>query len=243
MNKRGYVLRQLEVSAERAKKLLKDSWPFILSSISIVLYMRIDQIMLGQMVNDETVGVYSAAIRVSEVWYFIPMAVTMSLRPLILKARANHQSTRYLDLIKGLSALLFFLSILIGICFSVFSQEIILFLFGPPYLEASSVLTLHIWTGVFVVFGLARGVWILGENLQRYDLIFIAGGAVINVIGNVILIPSLGMLGAAIATILAQAFVGLISPVLITKTRRSFFLLLESCNIFKWIELARLLKT
>ena len=77
----GPRLRQLGVSLKRAQILLKDSWALLLSSIAVVVYMKIDQIMLGQMVGDEAVGIYSAAVRVSEVWYFIPTTIVASVFP------------------------------------------------------------------------------------------------------------------------------------------------------------------
>ena len=70
---------------KHSKTLLKDSWPLLLSGVAIMVYMRIDQIMLGQMLGSEAVGIYSAAVRISEVWYFIPMAIAASVFPSVIK--------------------------------------------------------------------------------------------------------------------------------------------------------------
>ncbi|MFT4304765.1 MAG: flippase, partial [Candidatus Woesearchaeota archaeon] len=69
------------------KELLKDSWPLILSGIAVMIYMRIDQIMIGSMLSDQAVGIYSAAVKLSETWYFLPMIITASVFPAILNAR------------------------------------------------------------------------------------------------------------------------------------------------------------
>jgi O-antigen/teichoic acid export membrane protein len=72
---------------EIGKKLLKDSWPLLLSSIAISIYMRIDQVMIKNMLGDREVGLYSAAMRLVEVWYFIPMIITQSVFPAIVNAK------------------------------------------------------------------------------------------------------------------------------------------------------------
>ena len=73
--KNGYGL------VRKAKRLLSESWPLILSGVALMLYMRIDQIMIGNMINDSAVGVYSVAVKMAEVWYFVPAAVVSSLFP------------------------------------------------------------------------------------------------------------------------------------------------------------------
>lgn len=75
LGRRGPSFNALRASAGRTKILIKDAWPLMLSGMAIAIYMKIDQIMLGQMVGEEAVGVYSAAVRISEVWYFIPMGL------------------------------------------------------------------------------------------------------------------------------------------------------------------------
>ena len=65
-----------------AKSLLKDSYPLILSGIMVAIYMKIDQIMLREMVNEEEVGLYSVAVRLTELWYFIPVIIQSSLFPI-----------------------------------------------------------------------------------------------------------------------------------------------------------------
>lgn len=87
MSQRGPSFTRLRVSAELGKMHLKDSWPRTLSAIAITAYVKIDQIMLGQMVSDEAVGIYSAATRISDVWYFVPMAIVASVFPAILEAK------------------------------------------------------------------------------------------------------------------------------------------------------------
>lgn len=95
MNKHGLLLTKLRFNIKRVKSLLKDSWPLLLSGISITIYMKIDQIMLGYMISDEAVGIYSAALRISEAWYFIPGVIVASTFPIILEARKSNKKQYY----------------------------------------------------------------------------------------------------------------------------------------------------
>ncbi len=87
-----YVLKRLSIWRWRfdkvvATSLLKDSWPLILSGLVVSMYMKIDQIMIQNMLGSREVGQYAAAVRLSEVWYFIPMVISSSLFPAILNAK------------------------------------------------------------------------------------------------------------------------------------------------------------
>ena len=46
--------------------------------------MKIDQVMIKEMLGAEAVGQYAAAVRLSEVWYFIPIIIASSLFPAIV---------------------------------------------------------------------------------------------------------------------------------------------------------------
>ncbi|HGV3500186.1 TPA: oligosaccharide flippase family protein, partial [Klebsiella michiganensis] len=84
--KHGYV-NKWEYNFSEAKRLLSLSWPLIISGVAFMLYMRIDQIMIGNMIGDSAVGVYSVAVKMVEVWYFFPVAIVSSLFPKIIKLR------------------------------------------------------------------------------------------------------------------------------------------------------------
>jgi len=78
-----------QFDSHTAKSLLKDSWPLTLSGLIVSVYMKIDQVMIKEMLNAEAVGQYAAAVRLSETWYFIPMAISSSLFPAILNAKKD----------------------------------------------------------------------------------------------------------------------------------------------------------
>ncbi|MFM2274587.1 MAG: hypothetical protein RL211_459 [Pseudomonadota bacterium] len=225
----GPGLRKLKVSLDRAKVLLADSWPLLLSGISIMVYMKIDQIMLGHMLGDEAVGIYSAATRISEVWYFIPMMIVASVFPAILEAKKQSEAL-YHQRLQRLYDLMVWLSIAVALPMTFLAGPIVVLLYGPAYAEAGTVLAIHIWASVFVFLGVASGQWFIAENRQILSFQRTLMGAVINVVLNYIFIPQFGVAGAAYATVLAQASVGLLYDVFQKETQPMFVMKLKSFN-------------
>ena len=200
----GLSLKTWQFQTEMAKDLLKDSWPLILSGLVISIYMRIDQIMIKEMLDSDAVGQYSAAVRLSEVWYFIPMAIASSLFPAIINAKKQSEDLYYKRLQK-LYDFMAWMAIAIALPMTFLSDWIIHLLYGEAYAEAGKVLMIHIWAGVFVFLGVASSKWFVTENLQKYSFHRTLAGAVINIILNYILIPIYSIYGAAFATLISQA--------------------------------------
>ncbi len=188
---------------EIAKKLLKDSWMLVFSSLVVMIYMRIDQIMIKEMLGDYEVGIYSAAVKLSEAFYFIPVLLTASVFPAIINAR-KESAALYQKRMQRLYAFLIWLAIIVALPMTLLSERLIMLLYGEAYLPAGQVLMIHIWAAIFVFIGVAFSKYLLAENLQRIAFQRTLIGAIANVCLNFILIPKYGLQGAAIATLLAQ---------------------------------------
>lgn len=208
---------------EVAFLLLKDSWPLILSSMVISLYMRIDQVMIKEMLNNESVGYYAAAVRLSEVWYFIPGAIVGSILPSIINAKKNNEELYYKRL-QTLYDLMVWLALILSLPIIFLSDWIIDFFYGKDYHEASIVLSIHILTSIFVFLGVASGKWFIIENLQKLLLRRTLYGLFVNIVLNFILIPIYGIIGAAIATLFSQIISTYLSDLFSKETRRMFFM-------------------
>lgn len=217
-----------------AKRLLGDSWPLILSSLASMLYMRIDQIMLGQMLGDAAVGIYSAAARISEVWYFIPIAIVNSTLPRIIKIKSENKK-KYLETIQNLYDLLIGFSIFVAIATTFLAHKLIHLLYGNHFSESATILSMQIWAGVFVTMGVARGPWIICEGLQKYTYQYIGLAMIVNILSNIILIPRFGPIGASASSIAAQATTALLAPSLFSATRVSVKMLLHTINPARYI--------
>lgn len=189
-----------KAKATRAKTLLLDSWPAILSGLAIMVYMRIDQIMIGSMMTEADVGIYSVAVKLSEVWYVIPLAITQSVMPSIVSAKKAQNGSYEQRLIK-LIALLFWSSFIVAILVTFTGPSLITTLFGHEYRLAGEVLKVHFWAGIFVALGVGISQWYIAENRLRVSLYGTIAGALINVLLNLVLIPEFGITGAAFSTV------------------------------------------
>lgn len=209
------------------KELLKDCWPLILAGISIMIYMRIDQVMIGSMINSSALGIYSSAVRISEKWYFIPMFISASVFPSIVKAKKVNKKL-YLNRLQKLYDFSTWFSISIALLVTIFSGLIINTLYGKEYAHAASVLSIHIWAGVFVFLGVASSKYLVAENLIKISFFRTIFGALSNIILNIVLIPSYGIIGAAYATLISQSISAYFSNFVFKKSRIVFSMFLKS---------------
>lgn len=192
-----------KILSTRAQTMLKESWPFILSGLSIIVYMRIDQIMIKEMLGESELGIYAAVLPLATLWTFIPTTISVSLAPMVARAKQKSQQSYWacLSAIFRGFALLGWL-----ICIPVFllSSYVVDILFGSDFARGSQVLSIIIFTNLFINMGVAQRLWILNEGKSKLSLYKTAFGAVVCLICNFFLIPELGITGAAISALIAQ---------------------------------------
>lgn len=186
-------------------QLIRESWPFMLSGLSVMVYMRIDQIMLRNMLGDKELGIYAAALPLSTVWYFIPMTLYTSLAPYITRKKAENEAM-YMRSLSNIFRLFAGIGILICIPVFVLAEFLITFLYGAGYSQSAEILRIHVISNVFVSLGVAQGLWIINEGKSRITLYRTIIGAVICVIGNAIFIPIFGVVASACITVISQCF-------------------------------------
>lgn len=227
-----FKAQDLKIKKTTAISLLKDSWPLILSGIVISIYMKIDQVMIKEMMDTEAVGQYAAAVRLSEVWYFIPTVIASSLFPAIINAKKISEKLYY-ERLQKLYDLMVWMAIAIALPMTFLSDWIVELLFGEQYNQAGSVLMIHIWAGIFVFLGVASGKWFVSENLQLLSFYRTFTGMIINIPLNIILIPKYGIQGAAIATLVSQVVAAYIFDLFNKKTRNLFYMKTKSLLLIR----------
>jgi O-antigen/teichoic acid export membrane protein len=210
-----------------AKDLMKHALPLLFTGVAVGMYMRIDQVMLKEMLGDEAVGQFAAALKLSEAWYFIPIAVCTSLFPAILSAKTQ-SIEMYRKRLQNLYDLMTISSLLVAIPTSILAPQIIFFFYGSAYQEAAYVLQIHIWAAPFVFLGVAMSNWLIAEGLTLKSLYRTLFGLCVNILANLILIPSHGAPGAAMATLLGQFASNLLYDCFDKDIRWQLFLKLRS---------------
>ena len=212
---------------EHARELLKDSYPLLIASISIVAYMEADKVMLGEMVGEEEVGIYGVAARISEIWYFIPMTINVSLQPLLFKLRETSYEQYKLRLQQSLN-LMIWLSVPIAFGVSAGAGFIIDTLFGEMYSRSAEVLVVHVWAGVFVFLNNVTWTWYIAESKQDLVNIRMIVGLLLNIGLNYVLISDFGALGAAYATLISRSFIAYFGHLMNRETRVLFYMMSRS---------------
>jgi len=228
---KGHSIKEWVFNKSTAIMILNDSWPLMLSSIAIGIYMKIDQVMIKNMLGNEQAGIYAVAVKLSEVWYFIPGIICSSLFPSIVNA-VNTSTELFENRLRKLYFSMFWISTIIASFITIFSYPIIKILFGVPYLEAVPALRIYVWAGIFVSIGGIVGQFLLIKNLTKISFYTALLGSITNVILNMILIPNIGVSGAAIATIISYA-IAVFGILLFDKSKHQGILILKSLINYK----------
>jgi len=235
----GLALRPGAFDPALARRLLHEVWPLMLSGFAVMLYLRIDAVMLRAMVGDAAVGIYSAAIRFTEIWYFLPMALGSSLLPSLLRARERGPGAytarlqAYYDLSAGLAYLL-------SVPVALAAPWLIRLAYGPAFAAAGPVLALHVWSSVFVFLGVARGQFLVNESFTRFYLAATVVGAALNIGLNCWLIPRHGPWGAALATVVTQAVAAWLSSFCFAPVRQTAWMQTRALLIpVRWFRYVR----
>ena len=209
-----------------AKRLLRDSWPLIITSMSVVLFMQVDKIMIKHLLGEAEVGLYAAGIRFPEAINFLPMLFASSLFPAILNARAKSVQL-YMDRLQRFYFFMTWVGIFVVLVFFLMS-DLLIGLYGEAFSSAGIILRVYAISVIFLFQWIARGRWVLAENLQSITFYYMAFGAVVNIVLNFFFIQSMGLIGAAIATVITQFLITLVIPLFFAKMRNATWMLYRS---------------
>lgn len=219
----AYQINQQDIKAwqfsfSRAKKILSQSWPLILAGIGTSLYLKIDQVMLGEISGVKEVGIYAAAVRFSEVTYFIPTIITASIFPNLIKSKISANES-YQNKLQKLYNWMTWTSLILALLGLTVAQPVIDLFYGREYQQAGAILSIHIWSSLFIFWHQINMDWLVNEGLLKFPLIRQGTGAIVNVVLNWLLIPKFGGVGAAIATVISYGIASYFVFFFTSKTR------------------------
>lgn len=221
--------KRLCFSISIAKSMFSSSKHYIVSDMMVTVFAQTDKIMLKQMIADSATGYYGAAIQCAGMASFVFAAIINSFRPSIFESKLNNQ-IEYETKIKLLYNIVIYFSLFLCLCAVLFSRQLILIMYGSDYSPAIVVLRIVVWYTTFSYLGSIRNIWILAEEKQKYLWIINLSGALFNVVFNLLLIPRLGIVGAAIASLATQIFTNVIIGFIIIPLRRNNVLMMESIH-------------
>ena len=186
-----------------AKSILKDSWPFLISAVSIFLYTRIDFYILKMYLKASDLGIYSAAIGISTILPILPMIMYNVFNPILARKKMESEII-YIKFLKYCFTFFIYFGISFSILIFLFSYWIIQLLYGSEFIEAINVLKIHVFTNVFINIGIAHNLWIVNENKGKINVYKTFVGVILAIVLNLILIPRFGVIGAAYSALIVQ---------------------------------------
>lgn len=222
------------------RQILANAWPLILTDLGVLLQARIDQVMLGEMLGHHEVGLYAAAVKLTEPFGFIPMIIMTSVYPVIVRSKDWSEEV-FFNRLKNLYRIMTVVTLAVGIPMSLFSRDIVSFLYGDAFAQTAFFVSLMIWTRLYANFGTARSIFISAENLFRHAFLSSLSGSVVNILVNYLLIPKLGVIGSILGTYAGFTVMVFVLDGIVPRTRRNFRAMMAGLGTFyrfsrKWDE-------
>lgn len=218
---------KLHFSFRKGKALLKESYHYIISGAMVAIYAQVDKLMLKGMVDEEAVGYYSIATSISGMWVFIVTAIIDSMYPTILQLYQQDQKA-FCKKNRQLYAIVFYISALVSVLFTLFGKYAIQILYGDEYLPSYTPLAIVTWYTAFSYLGVARNAWIVCNGMQKYLKYMYLSAVIINIGLNSLMIPQWGASGAALASLITQILTSLVIPAMIPKMRPNVKLMVDA---------------
>lgn len=231
--------KKLSFSFDICKKMIKKSKYYILANLMVTIYAQTDKIMLKLMMDNASVGYYSAAVTCAGMASFVFAAIIDSARPLIFEAKKNNNLIKYEKGIISLYSIVIYFSIFICLIVTFLAPLIIKIMYGNEYINSISILRIIVWYTTFSYLGSARTIWIMAESKHNYLMLINSAGVFLNIFINYMLIPVYGISGAAIATVLTEIFVNYIITFFIKPIKNNNVLIAKALNINKCINLIK----
>jgi O-antigen/teichoic acid export membrane protein len=206
---------------QEIKILVKESFPLAMSGLSLILYMRLDALIIEKILGLQEVGHYTAATRLTEVWYIVPTIFVSTFLPKLLRLKNNPQefAQKFRLLFKWIMLSSFFLSLFLWLS----ASSLIPLLYGQKYLASVPILAIHAWTVFLVFIATLNNMWLIIYDQQTEILKRSLIGAGMNIIFNIILTKHFGLIGVAISTVVCYFITAFVMDLFNTKTKELFY--------------------
>ncbi|HHD9313815.1 TPA: polysaccharide biosynthesis C-terminal domain-containing protein, partial [Streptococcus pneumoniae] len=185
---------------------LKPMWYLFASLLAVNIYTNLDSVMLGIINGNDAVGIYSIASKVKWILLSVVTSVSLVLLPRLSFYSNKYDETKFNNILRKSSTIIFMISIPLTIFFMIKAKESILLLGGEQYIQA--VLAMQILMPILIISGFSN---IIGNQIliptgnEKYFMRAVSIGAIVNLCLNLLLMPILGIIGGAIATLCAES--------------------------------------
>lgn len=224
--------KEWKIRKQVVQKILKDSYPLVLSGFAIIVFQKVDQIMIKEFIDEKAVGYYAAAVSLTSLIAFIPVVVTETLVPKLIQFKES-ENKNYQLYSQVFSDLLTQGTIIISLTVMILSSFLINLLYGSEFSAAIEIVKLFVWKGVFVAMGAVAAQLMIIENIHHIAYIKSVIGAVLNIILNYILIPEIGIMGAVWASLISFLISSYVAHIFFKRYKYIFFIQTRSLLLGK----------
>lgn len=232
-NRTGNNIRLWKINFKRAKEIVWEAFPLIISGFAIYLYSKIDQVMLGYFLPDKSqLGFYSVAVKLAEIFDFFPIIIASSVLPKLSKLKVENP-INYNNSLQIYFDIMLLVWLVIAIPVSLFSSVIVISLYGKSYIPVAAILNIYIWAQFGSNLGVARSTYLTIEHKLYYSLYFSVFGAILNIILNLFLIPEYQAIGATFATLITYFTVIILSNFFVNDLKPVGIMILRSLNLYR----------
>jgi O-antigen/teichoic acid export membrane protein len=231
-----FSLMKIRYSKKIFLNIIHQSLPFLFSGLFINFFMKIDLIMIKNLMDNKQAGIFASSVRLTEIWYFIPGLIQSTFFPSLFDSKENKTIYR-MKIIKLYKLMIYFSFFIITITL-IFGKVIVIKLFGTSYTEAYEPLKIHIWALLFVSISVIRNSKLFAMGLSKIFFQITLIGAILNLFLCFILIRQFGVIGASFATVLTYFVISYVLNIFykdlrgeITNINTSFLTLFKKFNI------------
>lgn len=231
----------LRFSKNKFLQMTSRSYYYAISAFMVNVFTHVDNVMIKSILGNEQIGIYSVAVTCAGMFTFVFVAIIEAMRPYILEGKKINENI-FEQRLKILYSVLVYSGMFCGIGITIGAKLIIQLLYGVIYRDSATVLKVLIWNTVLSCIGGAKDIWILAEQKQKYLLSLNAIGVICNIILNVIMIPTFGIIGAAISTVITQFLSNILLSILFKHLRRNMVILLHALNPMELLQIISFIK-
>ncbi len=220
-----------------ASYLLKESFPVLLTSAAVIIYQRIDQVMIGQMIDNTSVGYFSVATRIVEILVYIPTILAQTLAPVLVSSRQVSEA-KYRGQAQTFMNVALWLTALASAVTSILACWMVQLLFGTQYLPAAAILQVLAFKAMAMALSSTAGSMLIIEELQRFAIFRDVLGCVACIVLNYFLLPVYGIMAAAVIAIVSNVVAGYVADALIPSYRH-LFVMQTKALLFGWRDILK----
>lgn len=219
----GSHWRAFRPSLTEMRRIVSAAFPIFISTTAILVFNRADQVMIPLLIGGsegtQELGIYVAAVRLSEGWNFLPVAVYTTMLPILTQHYQRDQVTYY-ALAQQTMRSLVLTGYLVMMLTALLAAPAVNFLYGESYRDATGIVIIMLGASFSVFTGIIRDAMAQAENLLVYTTYATLLGGFTNILLNMWLIPRLGAAGAAWASLVSYFIVNIVSTALFKPFRR-----------------------